>query len=176
MKSKIIGKRQLLTFSLVCAFGLSVFVNWYYTNQFNNTTEPDTKNYNLGEAQLVNSNSVNTNENEYFTQANLKRTKAHDESKKHLEQIIKNNSDKETVELARKKLVEISSEIKHESDIENLIKAQLDKNCIVTMDNDGIEVIMPKKSINNETIIKIKNIILTKTDLKSEQIVIIELK
>ena len=34
MKSRIIGKKQLLSLSLVIALGFSVFVNWYYTNQY----------------------------------------------------------------------------------------------------------------------------------------------
>ena len=59
MKSKIIGKKQLLSFALLIALGLSVYVNWYYTNNYNNLTEPETTEYhNLGEAQLVNSGNV----------------------------------------------------------------------------------------------------------------------
>ncbi len=178
MKSRIIGKKQLLTLSLVCALGLAVFVNWYYTNQFNNTNEPEvTEKHNLGEAQLVNSNSITENDDEYFSQAKINRTKAHDDSTERLEAIIKNDSlDKDTIELAQKQLVSISDQIKLETDIENLIKAQLKAECVVTYDIDSIEVIMPKESIDEKSVIKIKDIILSKTSLSSEKIVIIELK
>ncbi len=176
MKSKIIGKKQLLSFSLVLALGLSVYVNWYYTNNFNDVSEPETsQNLNLGEAQLVNSN--NTKENDYFTQAKVNRTKAHDEAIKNLEDIISNKKlDKDTIALAQNKLVKISDYIKLETDMENIIKAQLSKDCLVTYSEDNVEVIMPKGTVKEETVIKIKDIVLSKTDLSSEKIVIIELK
>ena len=178
MKSKIIGKKQLLSFSLILALGLSVYVNWYYTNQFSEEDKPDvTKTHNLGEAQLVNSSGTALSSEDYFADAKINRTKAHDNSIKHLEEIISDkNSDRETVELAKNKLVNISEQIKIETDIENLIKAQLKNECIVTYDNDSIEVVMPEKSVNENSVIKIKDIILAKTSLSSDKILIIELK
>lgn len=176
MKSKVIGKKQLLAFSLVCALGLAVFVNWYYTNQFNQSNEPDvTEKHNLGEAQFVNSNSLTEENSQYFTQAKLSRTKAHDESTNHLNSIINDtNTDKDTKELAQKQLISISEQIKIETDIENLIKAQLKSECLVTYNVDSIEVIVPKKSIDEKSVMKIKNIILSKTQLSEEKIIIIE--
>lgn len=178
MKSKIIGKKQLLSLSLVLALGLSIYVNWYYTNNYNDISEPETsENVNLGEAQLVNSNKMSENKEEYFTQAKLNRTKAHDEAIKSLEEIISSkNFDEETVSLARNKLINISNDIKLETDIENIIKAQLTEECLVTYNEDSIEVIMPQKTINDESVVKIKDIILSKTDLTSDKIIIIELK
>ncbi len=176
MKSKVIGKKQLLVFSLVCALGLAVFVNWYYTNQFNQSNEPEvTEKHNLGEAQFVNSNSLTEDSDQYFTQAKLNRTKAHDESTNHLKSIINDaNTDKDTKELAQKQLVSISEQIKIETDIENLIKAQLKSECLVTYNVDSIEVIVPKKSIDEKSVMKIKNIILSKTQISEEKIIIIE--
>ncbi len=176
MKSKIIGKKQLLTLSLACAFGLAVFVNWYYTKSENNNTEPDiSQKYNLGDAQLVNSSSVE--EDDFFSEAVINRTKSHDEAINNLEEIISDKeSDKETVELARKELVEISQQIKTETDIENLIKAQLDVDCLVTYNNDKIDIIMPPKTLDADSVIKIKDIVLSKSDLTSDDIVIIESK
>ena len=61
MKSRIIGRKQLLTFSLVFALGLAVFVNWYYTKPQENVTEPEvTKEANLGDAQYVNSSNIDS--------------------------------------------------------------------------------------------------------------------
>lgn len=178
MKSKIIGKKQLLSLSLVLALGLSIYVNWYYTNNYNDISEPETsENVNMGEAQLVNSNRMSENKDEYFTQAKLNREKAHDEAIKSLEEIISNkNYDDDTISLARNKLVNISNDIKLETDIENIIKAQLSEDCLVTYNEDSIEVIMPQKTINDESVVKIKDIILSKTDLTSDKIIIIELK
>ena len=178
MKSRIIGKKQLLSLSLVLALGLSVYVNWYYTNQFKETENPEvTKTHNLGDAQLVNSSNTEINSDDYFVDAKFNRTKAHDNSIKHLEDIISDkNSDKETVALAKNKLVNISEQIKIETDIENLIKAQLKNDCVVTYNIDSIEVVMPEKTVNENSVIKIKDIILAKTSLQSDKILIIELK
>ncbi len=176
MKSKIIGKKHLLTASLVIALCLAVFVNWYYTNQNSEITKPDvTQKHNLGEAQLVNSNTLIDN-NDYFSQAKLSRTKAHDESKKHLEKIISDSDmDKETVELARSQLVKISQHIKLENDMENLIKAQTKNECLVTYSDEGVEIVLPKEIVNDKNVILVKNIVVSKTNLSSENIVIIEL-
>lgn len=176
MKSRIIGKKQLLIFTLVGALGLSVFINWYYSNPKQDIVEPElTEKNNLGEAQYVNSNSI-TDSNEFFNNANMNRTKAHDLAKENLNEIINNpNSSKETIDLAREKLFKISEQIKLEADIENIVKSQTNSQCLVTMSENNIEVILPKESINESLIVKIKNIILSKTELSSEQISIIEI-
>ena len=113
MKSRIIGKKQLLSLSLVFALGLSVYVNWYYTNQHTELEKPEVTNtHNLGDAQLVNSSNTEISSDSYFVDAKLNRTKAHDNSIKHLEDIIANkNNDKDTVALAKDKLINISEQI-----------------------------------------------------------------
>ena len=176
MKSRIIGRKQLLTFSLVFALGLAVFVNWYYTKPQGNTTEPEVTNQsNLGDAQYVNSDSIE--ETDYFETAVLNRTKAHDNAKDYLSGIIADtNIDDETKESARKKLTEISEQIKIENDIENLITAQTNNKCLVTYDNETIEVILPKDTVDEKVVVKIKDIILSKTKLSAENITIIETK
>ena len=93
-----------------------------------------------------------------------------------LEDIINNSSDEETVSLARNKLINISEQIKIESDIENIIKAQVGYDNLVTYNDESIDVIMPKGSLNNESVLKIKDIVLSKTDVSAENIIIIELK
>lgn len=176
MKSKIIGRKQLLSFSLVFALALAVFVNWYYTKPQNNITSPEvTTESNLGDAQYVNSNSVEI-EN-YFESAEINRKKAHGEAKDYLTEIINDeNADSETKVVAREKLAKLSEQIKTESDIENLVTAQINSKCLVTYSNETIEIILPKGTVNNESIIKIKDIILSKTKLTSDKITIIETK
>ena len=178
MKSRIIGKKQLLSLSLVIALGFSVFVNWYYTNQYTDTDEPDVTNtHNIGDAQLVNSDKLVVDSDDYFANAKLNRTKAHDNAIKHLEEIInEKKTDKDLVASAKDKLIGISDQIKIETDIENLVKAQLKTECIVTYNIDSVEVVVPQKSINDKSVIKIKDIVIAKTSLESDKILIIELK
>lgn len=176
MKSRIIGRKQLLTFSLVFALGLAVFVNWYYTKPQGNTTEPEVTNEaNLGDAQYVNSDLVET-EN-YFEAAEINRKKAHDSAKDYLSSIIADSTvDEDTKASAREKLTKISEQIKIENDIENLITAQTNSKCLVTYNDDSIEVVLPKNTLDDKSVIKIKDIIVSKTKLTADKITIIETK
>lgn len=176
MKSRIIGRKQLLTFSLVFALGLAVFVNWYYTKPQGNTTKPEVTNEaNLGDAQYVNSDLVET-EN-YFEAAEINRKKAHDSAKDYLSSIIADSTvDEDTKVSAREKLTKISEQIKIENDIENLITAQTNSKCLVTYNDDSIEVVLPKDTLDDKSVIKIKDIIVSKTKLTTDKITIIETK
>ena len=176
MKSKVIGRKQLLTFSLVFALTVAVFVNWYYTKPQNNNNEPNvSEESNLGDAQYVNSNSVQS-EN-FFETAEFNRKKARDESIEHLNDIINDvNVDDETKIFAREKLVKISEQIKVEGDIETLISAQVKSKCVVLYNNESIEVILPKGIVDDTLVVKIKDIILSKTKLTANKITIIETK
>lgn len=178
MKSKIIGRRQLLIGTLAVSFCLAVFVNWYYTkpDALKKEGPQVTEEANLGEAQYVNGDKV-TEENDYFLSAKLNRSKAHDNAKSHLESIISDeNTDEEMRKKAQEELINISSQIKIEADIENLIFAQQGGACLVTLSEKNVEIIMPKGSINEDILIKIKDIVISKTALPAENITVIELK
>lgn len=176
MKSKIINRKHILAFTLTCSLALAVFVNWYYTkpDSLQNQEPEVTDNISLGDAQLVNGTSVTEN---YFQNARLNRTKAHDSAKESLQTIINDAStDEDTKASSREKLTALSEYIKLETDCENLITAQLSKECLVTLDFDSAEVVLPKGTIDEKNLIKIKDIILSKHKVKAENITIIELK
>lgn len=183
MKSKIIGRRQLLIGVLSLSLCAAVFVNWYYTKPQGiteqNKPELTTKST-LGEAQYVNGNNTVESSDEisdYFGTAKLNRTKAHDNAKEHLNSLISDSSTgDEEKKLAQEKLVKLSDIIKTEADTENLISAQSGTSCLVTIGDDSVEVILPKATINDNLIIKIKDIIISKTKMSSDAITIIELK
>lgn len=178
MKSKIIGRKQLLVGALVISLGAAVFVNWYYTNPKGiQQTEPEvTSNVNLGDAQYVNSNAVEET-TDYFGTARLNRTKAHDNAKEQLESIISaDGTDEDTKAQAQEKLIEISEQIKLEADIENLITAQINSSCLVTLDSENAEIILPKGTVKDDVLIKIKDIVLSKTSVSAQNITIVELK
>lgn len=176
MKSKIISRKHILALTLTVSLVLAVFVNWYYTKPEGiNTEQPDlTENTNLGEAQFVNGSSL---KGDFFENAKINRTKAHDSAKESLQSIIDDStSDEDTKASAREKLLKLSENIKLEADCENLIKAQSSNACIVTIDFDSVEVVLPQGTIDEKILIKIKDIILSKTSIKAENITVIELK
>ncbi len=176
MKSKIISRKHILTLTLTCSLAIAMFVNWYYTkpDSLHNQEPETTDNISLGDAQFVNGTTVLEN---YFENARLNRTKAHDSARESLQTIIDNTStDEDTKASASEKLTSLSEYIKLEADCENLITAQISKECLVTLDYDSAEVIVPKDTIDEKMLIKIKDIILTKSNVKAENITVIELK
>lgn len=178
MKSRIINKKHILFFTMLIALSGALFINWYYTNNQKDNVEVETTDKPFfGEAQYVNSGSVTADEKNFFNEAKVKRTKAHDTARSELNEIINSsNYDNETKKLAKEKLISLSEQIKTETDIENLITAQLGTECLVTYNQETIEIIINTDAINDNEIVKIKNIVISKTKLSSEQISIIELK
>lgn len=177
MKSRVLNKRQIAAGTAAVALCAAVFLNWYYTKQDVSSPKPETETQvNLGDAQYVNSSNV-TSEEDYFTTAEINRSKAHDSAKEYLKSIIKDeNIEAEERENAKKKLTDISNDIKVETDIQNLITARLNCKCLVTLNDEKVEVILPKNVLNNDSLIAIKDIILKNSNVSADNITVIELK
>lgn len=181
----IVKKRQLIAATLVAALGAALFVNWYFTKPetksasgtvsttvINSNAKTEGDGVALGDAQLVNSSS-----NDYFTEAKLKRDQAHDDALESLNDIIKDSSSNEdAVASARKMLEQLSSAIKLEADFENLITAKTSSKCLVIINENKIQVIVGKGVLNDTVSTQITDIILTQSDLFSENITLIEAK
>lgn len=192
----IFKKRQVLMAALVVALGAAVFVNWYYTKQPQtvqtnspvSSTQQNTENQeaatagNLGDAQFVSgtlpsSENKSTDEPEYFVQAKLDRTVAHDKAKKTLQQTIDSSTaDAESKKAASEALEKLSANIKKETDTENLIKAKISSGCVVVIDNGKAQVIVEKGKLNDTVVLQIKEIVIQQTGFTVENITIIEAK
>lgn len=191
----IFKKRQVLMAALVVALGAAVFVNWYYTKQPQtvqtnspvSSTQQNTENQeaatagNLGDAQFVSgtlpSSENKTDEPEYFVQAKLDRTVAHDKAKETLQQTIDSSTaDAESKKAASEALEKLSANIKKETDTENLIKAKISSGCVVVIDNSKAQVIVEKGKLNDTVVLQIKEIVIQQTGFTVENITIIEAK
>lgn len=192
----IFNKRQVLMAALVVALGAAVFVNWYYTKQPQtvqtnspvSSTQQNTENQeaatagNLGDAQFVSgtlpsSENKTTDEPEYFVQAKLDRTVAHDKAKETLQQTIDSSTaDAESKKAASEALEKLSANIKKETDTENLIKAKISSGCVVVIDNGKAQVIVEKGKLNDTVVLQIKEIVIQQTGFTVENITIIEAK
>lgn len=183
--SKLFKGRKIVLAGLVVALGTAMFVNWYYTKPTvdltgENTPTPEiTTGVNLGDAQYVNSGNVTEeakNETDYFSDAALKRTKAHDEAKEALMKVIESKeADEKSKETARKKLEVFTESLKLETETENLIRAKTGGKCLVQIGSSA-EVIVPKGTLNNTVLLQIQEIILSKTKISAENVTIIESK
>lgn len=198
--SMMIGKRQIVLATLVVALGAAVFVNWYYTkpdaekaNTGVTVSEQATQAAgNLGDALLVNSSTASSKdgtqeskaeqaqakvEDEYFAQARLNRSTAHDKAAEELKKTIEDSkASSEAVKTATQELGELSKAIKLEADTENLINAKIGSPCVVVISNKTAQVVVGKGVLKDDILVQIKEIVLKQTGFSVENVTIMEAK
>ncbi len=188
----IIKKRQLLLATLVIALAAAVFVNWYYTkpqaesaDANAGTTQAEVQEgANLGDARYVISSDAVLEDSvaqaqatEYFSGAKLRRQTAHDEAAEALNDIIKDNSSSsEAVSKASKTLDELAKSIALESDIENLITAKVGCENLVILNGGNAEIIVENGSLDDVSVVKIKEVAVKHTGMPVDNITIIEME
>ncbi len=182
----IIKKRQLVTATLIIALGTAIFVNRYYTKpntetlkaQGNTTTVTARQaevNDNLGDAQYVLATGTAEQE-DAFSQWELKRSKAHDEAAEILNRVINDEgANQKAIEEASDKLAELSENVKLEADIETLVGAKTGSTCLVMLDGACAQAIVLPGILDETISVQIKDIIVNKTGLSTKNITIIEL-
>lgn len=176
--SMILKKNQIVTFTLLVALCGAVFVNWYYSRPSSAQTS------NLGEAEFVNATNVATTSkgktdtvSEYFANCELRRKSAHDKALETINSVITNSaSSKEAVENATNELNALSEAIKLEADLENILKAKLNSDCIVILNDKKAEVIVENDKLTDANLPIITSTILEQTDINAENIAIIGAK
>ena len=185
---------MLLSFAMV----LAVYLNWQYarsandtyiltdelTQQMNTTvmdesdllkTSDDYETKNYGDAQLV--ATTKSDSDKYFEQARLSRQKTRDEALDTLQKTLKNLklSDTEKKQ-ATEKLSDIIQNMTSETDIENMIKAKGFRDCVASITDDKISVAV--RPVNGELskadVSKIRDVVLSKTTISSQNIVVVE--
>lgn len=190
----IIKKRQLLLATLIVALAAAVFVNWYYTrpeiesanaDSGSVTTQPEVQEgANLGDARYVISSDAALDDaaaqaqaSEYFVSAKLRRQTAHDEAAEALNDVIKDSSSSsEAVSKASAALEELANAISLESDIENLITAKVGCDNLVILNGGNAEIIVENGSIDDVSVIKIKEIAVEQTGYTVDKISITEME
>ena len=190
----VIKKRQLLLATLIVALGAAVFVNWYYTKpdieSAGNTAATSgvsgeaQEGANLGDARYVISSDVALEDevaqaqaSEYFASAKLRRQTAHDEAAEALNDIIKDgSSNTEAVKDATAALKELADCMTLESDIENLISAKVGCENLVILNKGNAEIIVENGSLDDVTVVQIKEIAVKQTGYTADKIILIEME
>ncbi|MBQ4626060.1 MAG: SpoIIIAH-like family protein [Clostridia bacterium] len=189
----VIKKRQLLLATLIVALGAAVFVNWYYTKpdieaagntSASKVSDEAQQGANLGDARYVISSDVTLEDeaaqaqaSEYFASAKLRRQTAHDEAAEALNDIIKDSSSNtEAVKQATAALKELSDCMTLESDIENLISAKVGCENLVILNKGNAEIIVENGSLDDVTVVQIKEIAVKQTGYTVDNVTIIEME
>ncbi len=189
----ILKKRQLLLATLVIALGAAVFINQYYTTPkvdsvVSGETQPTLHSTdsgaNLGDARYVISTDVTLDDaaaqavaSEFFSGAKLRRQTARDEAEEALNDIIKDgDSSPEAVAKATDALTDITKAITLECDIENLISAKVGCENLVIINAGVCEIIVENGSLDDTSVVQIKEIVVKQTGLSTDKITLIEME
>ena len=186
----------LLSFAMVIA----VYLNWQYAREGSDTyiltddilqqvnttvndesdllkTEEDYETKNYGDAQLV--ATTKTDSDKYFEQARLARQKTRDEALDTLQKTLKNTklSDIDKKQ-ATEKLANIIQDMATETDIEKMLKAKGLQDCVASITEDKISLaVRPVKGeLSKADVSKIRDVVLAKTTISSQNIVVVEVK
>ena len=183
----LLKKRQLILVTLVLALGAAVFVNWYYSkpevavdSQVVSPTQASVnegsgEDERLGDSQYVH-NPYRASAGEYFAGAKLKRSAAHDEAKDTLNAVVTNaKADAKAVSDAGKSLQALATAIKLEADCESLITAKTGSECLVTIGEGNVQVVLGGPPIDGATAMQVTEILLQKTGFANDKISIVEL-
>lgn len=135
--------------------------------------EDEVQNY--GDAQLVATTAKSATK--YFEETRLSRQKSRDEALDVLQKSLKNAkiSDAEKTQ-ATEKLSKIIQDITTETDVENLVKAKGFADCVAFISDDKISVaVQPSNgNLSKQNVAQIRDIVLNKTSVSTQNIVVIE--
>lgn len=176
----ILRKKKVVTATLILALGTAIFANWYMSKPKTSsvldgiTASQSSETSNLGDAQYVSATAAS---GETMASFKVKRDASHDEARETLNDIIKDSaSSASAVTKANESLQDLVEAIKTETDLENLISAKIGGECLVIISSGKCQVIVEKGKVNANSSLQVKDLVLNQTDIKGENITIIELK
>ena len=198
--AKLSKKRKILAASLAIAMVSAISVNWYYNEKIDTHTDEGTtitQSVNLGDSIYVNGkaeNSEKTKEKEnekdskegeaketaettvgsaeYFAQAQLKRTQTHDETLDKISGMLDSGNSTE----AQKLLESYTEALKVETDIENLIKAKINCECLAVINENQAQIVVESDALDDLYLLQITDIVTKQTNISPENIIIIQAK
>lgn len=187
-----VNKKQLVMLGLSLVVCAAVYINWRFLQtedlkdttqtsaevneqQAEDSTEQQSEQKTLGEAQYV--SSTVTDINEYFIGSRLSRQQSKDKAIELLENVVNNESSSvESVEKASKEITEIAAQTELESTVESLIKAKGFEDCVVFLSSDIANVVVCSDGLTAQQAAQINEIVVTQTKIPAQNIKIVEVK
>ena len=127
---------------------------------------------NYGDAQFVSSEE----EDAYFAEAKLSRTKSRDEAAEALSEMLADaelEADQKA-ELAMK-AAELAQSIEIEGKMENLIQAKGFDECMVYYDTDRVDIVVKTDGLTDDEVMQMRDIAIRETSVPVENISIVEI-
>ena len=180
------NKKRKRYVSAVAAFviilGVGVMGNWYYQNSdVSSTIQPlidSATEKALGKAELVDA-TANVEEDTYFTKARMERNTARDTALEKLQAVVDSADEESTAkDLAAENIARISNFITIENKIETLVCAKGVSNCVAVIKDDGsgVDVVVDCETLDDTTIMQIKDIAMSQLQCSFENVSIIQYK
>ncbi len=180
---KKIKKKTIVIAAMLMLLGGALYVNWQLSGTQISLTELVNGNKNLGEALLVDNNSVvsQTEEevdatDEEFTQMRLERQQSRDESISVLKSVTESEDlSNEEKKSAADTLAQVAKAIESETTIENLVKAKGFNECMTYIGEESVTVTVRTESeLTQAEAGQIRDIVVGETGLSSDKIKIVE--
>jgi len=164
---------------------VAVYLNWNYNKQeegYNSVGDFENSKM-LGEASLVDGKTDDVEDQasqvsgDYFSEARLSRQQARDEAVSILNKTIENEASSDEAASQASAAVQVMAEAAmQESRIENMIIAKGYKDCVVFVNDTGVNVIISKleNGLQDSDIAKITEIVMEESGVSAEKIKIVE--
>ena len=178
-KTTIIGKKQILTLTMVLALGAAVWLNVRYsTSGTDFSSTRSISDAELGNAQYVANTSVAGAEEDYFVKAREDREDTRDKAISIIKKTLSSaKATAEQKEKAASQTKEITDRMELEASAETLIKAKGFGDAIVVISGDGCNVVVRKDGeLEKSETIQILDIISGTAKINTENIKIVAVK
>ena len=173
---KQVWKRRAVVAAVLLLVGTSVYLNWRYTGNVENSGKKV-----LGQSALVNGETtdaeVTAAGDDYFATARLSRKQARDTAISMLQEAqVDENAAEDVLNEASQTLQVLAGYTVAESQIENLVTAKGYADCVVFMGTDSCSVVVDagENGLEATDVAKIKDIVINETQYTAGQIKIME--
>jgi len=175
----IIRKNHIILACLTLILGIAIYLSYAFTqtgDKLAATNALDSSSGsggNYGDAAFVNADESD----DYFAKARLDRITKRDEAVQTLQTML-NGGDLTEEEKASitQDAVSLSKLVESEGVIENLIKAQGFKDCVVYLDGQSANIVVKTDGLVASEAAQIKDILLSQVSVPADKITIIEVK
>ena len=167
---KQVWKRRAVVAAVLLLVGTSVYLNWRYTGNVENSGKKV-----LGQSALVNGETTDAGD-DYFATARLSRKQARDTAISMLQEAqVDENAAEDVLNEASQTLQVLAAYTVAESQIESLVVAKGYADCVAFMGEDSVSVVVSDPDgLDAVDVARIKDIVVSETSYTPDQIRIME--
>lgn len=178
-----IQRKHVVLASLVLALGAAVYINWQLSASSDSIGSKE-----LGKATYVNSNvsatvdetdsdlvtNLSKDQQNYFSNARLKREKTADEVKSiALEALSLSESDEDTKETALAQIADLEELLMNQDTVENTLIAKGFSDCVCSISDGTATVIVPENEMTENSSLIIKDAVSNVCNIPFENISVV---